>query len=152
MREHFVCVFEPLIDVMYLCNKCLGRSCCAWFGTDGNLSPLLINQTWYSPEETVEPSREPVLPLRHEFKVPDKLHVSHIHWSSHSKIQLPSLFYRLAYRSSIWPTTWPVRWCGSLTWLAWCCCCVTGMAAYSSWFPCCRTSPQTAGCPSTRWR
>lgn len=40
------------------CNKCLSCSCCVLFGTDGNLSPLLINQTWYNPKETVEPEWE----------------------------------------------------------------------------------------------
>lgn len=73
----------------------------------------------------------------------------YLHMSQHNVTPTSCL---VVYRSSTWPMTWLVRWCGSLTWLVWCCCCVTGTAAYSSWSPCCRTSPQTAGCPSTRWR
>lgn len=52
-----------------LCNKCLAGSCCVWFGTDGILSTLLINQTWYNPKETVELSGKPILCLRYEIKV-----------------------------------------------------------------------------------
>lgn len=57
----------------------------------------------------------------------------------------------LPCRFSTWPTTWRVPWCASSTWSLWCCCCATGMAVFSSLCPCCRTSPPTAGCRSTKW-
>lgn len=138
-------------------NKCLACSCCVLFGTDRNLCPLLFNKTWYNSKETVElRSGKPVLPLRYELKEFNKCikiifselilqlqRILYLHISAWLELHfLPSVA-----RSSIWPMTWPVQWCGSLTSLVWCCCSVTGMAAFSSWFQCCRTSPQTAGCP-----
>lgn len=127
-------------------NKCLACSCCVLFGTDGNLSPLLINQTWYNPKDTVElRSGKPVLPLRYEFKVSDKLitsiftelifqlkNILYLQVSAWFKLHSTPFLSFFFSRFSTWPMTWLVRWCGFSTWLVWCCCCVTGTAAFSS--------------------
>lgn len=60
-------------------------------------------------------------------------------------------FYILVNRFSTWPMTLPVQWWEFLTSSAWCCCCATGMAVFSSWYHYCRISHQTAGCPWTKW-
>lgn len=64
----FVCVSELWL-MSSLCNKCLAYSCCVWFGTDGNLSTLLINQTWCNPKETQELGWMPILHLKYKFRV-----------------------------------------------------------------------------------
>lgn len=137
------------------CNKPPARSSWVLFGSDGRPSPSpppcsLISR--FSPGvESGSPAAEIWISNIQYFLF------STLTASYSSSLQSGSGFNSIPFialcsRSSTWPMIWPVRWCGSLTLLVWCCCSVTGMAAYSSWFQCCRSSHLTAGCPSTRWR
>lgn len=166
MRECFVCNFEPQIVVMYpgvtnnfptpavfylgLMGTCLPYSLIKLGIIQRSLWSRVVSQSCHwniNPKYLVFDKLMKNIFTELIFQIQ---HILYLHMSQPSSNSTPFLMFYS--RSSIWPMTWPVRWCGSLTWLVWCCCSVTGMAAYSSWFQCCRTSPQTAGCPSTRWR
>lgn len=165
MRECFVSILQPQIDAMYLSiTNVLPAPAVFYLRLMGTCLPYsliklgIIQRTLWSWGVGSQSSH---LDINSKY-LTNLLQAFSLSLYSNSKIffistsqpdsnSTPFLFFFFS-RFSTWPMTWPVRWCGSLTWLVWCCCCVTGTAAFSSWFQCCRTSLQTAGCPSTRWR